>query len=237
MSRVRLYFQASQIQDQMDIFDKEIAHKIKDVLRLRVDDEIFLFDGEGKEYSFKIIEIKNKFIKLEKSADTIKKEKPLIRIVLAFPVIKEEKIEFILQKATELGVDEFSPFICRHSIQKEPSENKFSRWERIAVEAARQSERLWLPRIHPVNKFSNLVQSEYDLKLAGVIGGQDLKIVKFPQKGSILLILGPEGDWSPEEVILLEENDFFKVNLSDNILRSETAAVFFSGMVKYLTLV
>jgi 16S rRNA (uracil1498-N3)-methyltransferase len=154
-------------------------------------------------------------------------------ITLGIPLIKEQKMDLILQKATELGAWSFQPFICQRSIREKPSTAKKERWMKIVQEATRQSERLWLAQINDVIDFSDLIKREFGLKLAASIEGQKIMDIPKAHVNRTLLLIGPEGDFSAEEYEKLKTESFSLLKLSENILRVETASIIASGLIAY----
>lgn len=234
MSKTRLYIPKEHIDNILTIKDKSLLHKIKDVLNLKKGEFIFIFDGHGNEYLYKINEIRHGYIIIAKEKDKKVNDSLNGRITLAIPLIKEQRMDFILQKATELGVWEFKPFVCERSIKNSPSTTKIKRWERIVQEAARQSQRLWIPKIEEVFPFEKIINQDFAVKLAASINGESIETTPYIEKQEILLIIGPEGDFSPAEYSALSKNDFRFIKLSDNILRVETASMFAVGLISYL---
>lgn len=236
MSKTRIFLQPELIKETITIKDTQILHKLKDVLRLSPDDPFYIFDGQGREYLYKIIKISKKELVVSKQKETRYKPEPLRKLVLAFAILNEENMEFILQKGTELGVDKFIPFISQHSIPWQITPNKLKRWQTIIIEAARQSERLWLPAISDTVEFKELLIYDFPIKLAAVICGQDLASELSKKEGDILIVIGPKGDFSTLELKLLNDAKFKAIKLSENILKAETAAIFAVGLLRYLLL-
>ncbi|UCG35530.1 MAG: 16S rRNA (uracil(1498)-N(3))-methyltransferase [Candidatus Omnitrophota bacterium] len=234
MSKIRIHIEPGKITDTVSLEEKEVVHKLKNVLRLKKDDELYVFDGKGEEYLYKIKNIVKGKIYIEKVGRERKEDIPARRIALGFPLTKEEKIDFILQKATELGALSFIPFNCERCVHKAPSAKRLERWEKIIIEATRQSGRLWIPELHPVMEFKDIVGMSFQVKLAASIKGTGAKRVIDTQWGHVLIIVGPEGDLSESEESLLRENNFNFIKLSEHLLRVETAAVFAVGLINHL---
>lgn len=234
MSKIRIYVEPGKILDVVKIDDNDTVHKIKDVLRLREDSAVYVFDGKGSEYFCKVKEMRKNEVILIKENLSRKEKYQEKKIVLGFPLLKEEKIDFILQKATELGVYSFVPFVCRNSIQKNPSSLKLLRWEKIIIEAARQSGRLWIPGIDQAGSFQEVMDGKYEVKLVACAGKEKFNPGIVKNYKNILIIVGPEGDFSDSEFAVMNENGFLPVNLSMNILRVETAAIFAVGLLNFL---
>ena len=234
MSRVRIYIEPQKIAEAIVIEEKAMVHKLKNVLRLKKDNELYVFDGKGEEYLYKINNNVRNRIYVEKIRRERKEDIPARRIALGFPLTKEERVDFILQKATELGALSFIPFDCERCAHKVPSSKRFERWKKIIVEATRQSGRLWIPELQPVMSFKNIVETSFPVKLAASIKGMGAKRVIDTQWGHILIVVGPEGDLSESEEKLLKENNFHFIKLADYLLRVETAAVFAVGLISHL---
>jgi 16S rRNA (uracil1498-N3)-methyltransferase len=198
---------------------------------------VYAFDGVGKEYLYRICRAEKKALLLQ-SQGVIREEKEShARIVLGFPLSKEEKVDIILQKATELGVSVFIPFISSRSISVAPSSQKIDRWRRIIMEATRQSDRVWLPVLKDICSFSQLVEVPSTASAAKFVAAQSgcrLENVSVLPHDEVLLMVGPEGDFSDEEKDLLAARGFRFVNVAKNILRVETAAIFAVGLLNYL---
>ncbi len=239
MAKTRFYLQAEQIKQQIKVINKDFIHKIKNVLRLKKEDIIYIFDGKGSQWEYEIKEIKPKTILLTKIKKNIKKKPPKTSLVLGIPLIQEKKIDFILQKATELGVTGFIPFLSsrtksKGSLQSAVTSSKIKRWQKIIIEACRQSERLWIPTINNPLNLNELTEKYFNLKLIALPHEND-KITTLKNKPkNILCVVGPEGGFSSKELDDFKKHHFNPISLSENILRTETAAIFISGLIKYL---
>lgn len=234
MSKIRLYLAPENIKNFFEINDKEIIHKLTDVMRCKHGDVIYVFDGVGSEYLCVIVEMGKHSVLFERKQLIKKDISPQKKIVLGFPLIKEEKIEFLLQKTVELGVWAFIPFFCERSIHGNPSALKIERWQKIIKESVRQSERLWLPTLSFCVSFDEIVKSNFSIKFAATIEGKKIESVRNEQLQEILVIVGPEGDFSSVEKRLLLENNFQFITLASSILRVETAAIFGVGLLNYM---
>jgi 16S rRNA (uracil1498-N3)-methyltransferase len=235
MSKVRIYLTPKEIKSNIWLDDKNLIHKIRDVLRLRKGETIFVFDGEGREYLYGLVDIERRAVKIRRIKTTRVSDRPKSQIFLSFPIIKEDKLDFLLQKATELGVWRLLPFFSqRSSVSGKPSCARQDRWRRIIIEAARQSDRLWLPNIEEPKEFVEIIKEKADLKLAAHIEGNFLRKILTKEAKKILVIVGPEGDFSGEEIKRLKSEKFTFIKLSENILRTETAAIFLVGLINYL---
>lgn len=233
MCKARVYIEPAQIKDNISLGDKDIIHKLKDVLRLKKGEKVLIFDGAGKEYSYAIANLNEKEALFNKGKVLMNEKPPNKKVILGFPIARESKINFILQKCTELGVYEFIPFLCRRSLSAKPSQKKIQRWSKIVIEATRQSQRLWVPRVNSILDFAEITALKHKTKLVASTAGKSISEKINGGCNEILFVVGPEGGFSPEEYSDFKKNGFNFVSLSSNILRVETAAIFGSGILKY----
>lgn len=204
----------------------DFNHIVK-VLRMRVNDNLVLFDSKGFEYNTIIKNIaKDQIEVLIIDRHEVNTESPLI-ITLFQSIAKGDKMDFIVQKATELGVNDIYPVVTKRSEVK--NTNKISRWQKIADESIKQCGRIHSPRIHSEIKFEQV----FDIKQS------DLNIIFYESErtltlrnlltndifNSASLIIGPEGGFTDTEVSLATENGFKSVGLGKRTLRSETASI------------
>lgn len=222
------------------IEDFHTIHKIKDVLRKKAGDSINVFDGRGGEYQAVIKKFTPKKIEISTEKIIKKIPQPTVKITLGFSLLKSHKIDFIVQKGTELGIDEFIPFISKNTVVKEAGKSKLQRWMKISIEAAAQSKRVFLPAIKDVVSLQYLLEKSalYDLVLAAQPGVEKsvADIFKnFTKKAEkVLLIIGPEGGFSGNEIEHMSTfSNIAMVRISNFTLRSETASLLFSGLVAY----
>lgn len=213
----------------LKIVDDEALH-ISKVLRKSVGDFIFVVDGVGNTYQSKISEIKKTDILCEIISVQKNINEPSIEVTLAFSLLKNpSRIDFIIEKCTELGVTKFIPVITQRTISKT---FKFNRLKQITISAMKQSGRSRLPEIEEIKYFNEFVNSSdnYDLKL---IPHEQTEITKnirneiSAQKNlkRVLICIGPEGGFTDEEILLAEKNNFKTTSLGKRRLRAETAAI------------
>ncbi|ARU91931.1 16S ribosomal RNA methyltransferase RsmE [Spiroplasma clarkii] len=162
-----------------------------------------------------------------------------IKINLIARIIREQKWDFVLQKATELGVSKIIPVeFSRNVVTIDPKKatNKIARWQAICVEAAKQSKRITIPEITPiVRNLHELELYQSDLKLVAWEGEQSVNVKKHLQTNfkTINIIVGPEGGLTLTEVELLNQLGYVNVGLGENILRAETASLFLISIINY----
>jgi 16S rRNA (uracil1498-N3)-methyltransferase len=207
---------------------------IRDSLRIAIGETLWVGDGQGTRYCVEIIDVSKKAVS-GRILDTI--QEPLRRtprLILAQSLLKGEKMDWVIRKATELGVDELIPLESRHSVVQLKTDrvtHQLCRWQRIALEAAQQSEQWHVPTIAQPESLASLLTRKaigtVSLMLAERRDGTALQTVVLPQDvtGSVLVVIGPEGGWSQEEVHMAEQAGVVPITLGQYILRAETAAI------------
>lgn len=219
------------IDDKIAIEGKELHH-IKNVLRKKVGDTIFLTDGEGHRYKVSITQISRSLINAEILDKVHIKRAMIVALTLAFVPLKGLRNDFILEKGTELGVRRFLPFKSIFSaIPTLNSTTKLIHFRNVAISAMLQSQQYYIPEIIYQNEFDNLLKyfSNFDcVVLADRNGKQQIP----SGAGSILYIVGPEGGFDDSEIERFTEKDAQLLSLGRTRLRSETAAI--AGIIKIL---
>ncbi len=218
----------------------EDARHITAVLRMKTGDLLLLSDGEGTDYTVKIARAGRAEITAEIMSRTRRESGyPLITLGQGLP--KSDKMDFIVQKATELGVTDIAPLITERTIVKIKDEKKRTiRWQKIAREAAMQSNRPDIPKVETIRQLSDFLRTLNPepgilLLLPWEEGTIPVKNVLRGASGikRIIVLIGPEGGFSPAEAAIAEEKGFRPVSLGPNILRTETAAVAVLSMIGY----
>ena len=225
--KVRIYLDKKLNLDLDLILEKEDAHYLKNVMRLREGDNVFLFNSKDGEFKGEIIssDKKNTKVKLISKIDNINKPG---KISLIFSLIKSSKLDYLIQKCTEIGVKSFVPVISEKSVAKNFN---IKRTEKIIKESCEQSNQLFLPAIHEVEKLEKKIKSfdKNSIVFFADINSSNKKIdevIKNNKNREFYLLVGPEGDFSLKERDLLKSmNNCIPISLGQNILRSETAAV------------
>lgn len=222
--------------------NKEEIHHLTSVLRLKKDDGITIFNGKGLAAQGVIKSISKNTVEVEAiSFITTKPSTPLI--VLACAVPKRSKFETIIEKSTELGVDEIIPLKTTRTeikVSAAASSRQNTRYQDVAINAAKQCGRSFLPQIHPLTDFKNVLSqiSSNDLAIIGSLKGEpkrlpDIKILDTKEKGRIIVFIGPEGDFTDEEIASAIQKSCIPVTLGPNVLKVETAAL---SSISYLML-
>ena len=225
----RIYFPEELSIGKKIIFNAEISRHLSLVLRVKIDDSIIIFNGFGGEFKARIFSvIKQQVIAIiEKFVDK-NTESPL-EIHLLQGVSRGEKMDFTIQKAVELGVTSITPMFteyCNVKLPAERLENKLRHWRAIAIHAAEQSGRCFVPKIlNPISLRSLTSISFSGLKLVLVPGAENRLSDIIEKISKITLLIGPEGGLSAIEVADILEQQFLPIKLGPRILRTETAGL------------
>ena len=206
--------------------EEESKHCIR-VLRMNVGDELFLTDGCGNLYTARIADSNPKRCMVQIVTNQKEFGKRPFRLHIAIAPTKNiERFEWFLEKATEIGVDAITPLLCERSERKDV---KTDRLQKIVVSAMKQSVKAYLPKINEMQLFKRFVDSNLPADLKAIAHCNSPNLNPFQnvlQKGrSVLILVGPEGDFSPAEVELALSNGFSEVSLSTSRLRTETAGI------------
>ncbi len=211
-----------------------LLRHLRDSLRLHQGDELIVTDDGGTRYRTEVTVVAGRELSGRILETIAPPPKTAPSLILAQALLKGEKMDWVVQKATELGVDRFVPLLAKHSVVKlhqDRIEHQLSRWQRIAVEAAQQSERWTIPSIDEPATFPQLLirhgTATSKLMLAERSDGLSLQSIPLPVEAHnrVLLIIGPEGGWDQEELRLAHEQGCAAVTLGARILRAETAAI------------
>ncbi len=228
----RFFIDEKAIVDDTALITGNLFCHMAHALRLKIGTRIILSDGPGRKHVGIIATIgkDNLLVQLEESsAEPVRPAGPLLTLCQGLP--KGDKMEFILQKSTELGVDVIVPFVAERSVAKLPKEReaeRLERWRRITREAARQSRRTTIPELSPAADFHHLLESlqqEVKILLWEEEKSNRLKSVlgSLPAPKSVAVMVGPEGGLTGAEAAAAIASGFIPVTLGTRILRTETA--------------
>jgi 16S rRNA (uracil1498-N3)-methyltransferase len=232
--KIRLYFSEQIQSDLVAHLKKEQSHYLKDVMRLKVGDTFSVFNNLG-EWTASIQNYEKQAVKI-KILEKFRDKKSEQNIWLAFTPIKQNPLNFIIQKGTELGVQKFIPILSERTVVKDIN---VKRIKKIIIESAEQSNRISVPEITKLEKLESFL-SRFPTK--GCLVFCDINCDKSDLKntlskkdlGPVCILVGPEGDFSENErklIIDLEQSQ--PISLAKNILRAETAAVAAVTLVNY----
>ena len=231
-------------ENKVNIIGKDVNH-IKNVLRLEVEEQICICNKETSiSFLCKIIKLDNNFVIceiLEEIEDTTESN-TYIHIFQGLP--KSDKLEFIIEKCTEIGVKEITPVSMKRSIVKleeRDKTKKLNRWQKIAEVAAKQSKRDTILKVNNVVNFQNIFENvkDYDILLVAYEEEKEntLKEIlkRYKNKGNIKIavLIGPEGGIDESEINICKDNKFISITLGKRILRTETAPLVVSSNILY----
>jgi 16S rRNA (uracil1498-N3)-methyltransferase len=224
------------------VISGELFRHMARVLRMKAGAEVLLVDSGGAEYHGTIATVSSRELVVTLIEGAVRNETetgPAITLYQALP--KGDKLELILQKATELGVNTIVPFAAARSVARHSDtrgSQKLERWQKIVLEAARQSGRSIIPEVAPAGSLAELLQhAEQSVRLMLWEDEQDNRfrsaVADLPAPGTIAVLVGPEGGFTPEEVNMAREKGFIPLTLGKRILRTETAGLAMLAILQY----
>jgi 16S rRNA (uracil1498-N3)-methyltransferase len=217
------------------------AHHILAVMRLKELDKVIVFDGTGREYVGFIKDIKGKSLTVEIIETRTPHGKETSRMTLIQAIPKREKMDYIVEKAAELGVHSIIPVVTKRTIVKWSDEKKTAaaaRWQRMVREASKQCGRTDIPQIGAVRAFADVFKdsTDYDLALMAALSDEAVRLrdaLRGFNGGKIAIAVGPEGDFTPDEIKRAENAKFTVVNLGRRVLKSDTAGLAALAILDY----
>lgn len=237
------------------------AHHARDVLRMKRGDRAVVFNGRGREITAEIVDLTGKEVRFRKLSES--ETPPLrCRVILGQAIPKGKNMDLIVQKAVEIGAAEIAPIISERTIvdlDAKEAEQKQAKWQQIAIEAAKQCGQNWLPTVckprklkeffsaveagvSPANERPTRAPLQFDLRLIGSLQPDALHLKKIigdhverhrERPKSVLMMVGPEGDFTPAELALAKSHGCQPITLGPIILRVETAAIYCLSVLSY----
>ncbi|MEM9399740.1 MAG: 16S rRNA (uracil(1498)-N(3))-methyltransferase [Verrucomicrobiota bacterium] len=220
------------------------AHHALNVLRIRKGETVTLFDGRGLELQARVTSISKRTLEYDIISRKLTPE-PICRLKLVQALLKSKAMDLVIQKATELGMTDLYPVQTKHAVMqlnKDQLKAKREKWQHIAIEACKQCGQNRIPTIHSclnVKNFLQTTEKENSLCLIGSL--QDarrtlpevLRETNLRKTKHVYYMIGPEGDFSADELNMAEESGFQSVSLGSLTLRSETAALQMTSVLNY----
>jgi 16S rRNA (uracil1498-N3)-methyltransferase len=252
--RINSLVNAGELEKELVVLSAEESHHLSRVLRVQEGQAITLFDGKGN-VADAVIESARKSAVEVRVSNRWKVPPPAVQIDLIQAVPKPDRWELVMQKAVELGVSNIYPILTQHTEFK-PNEKKMERWQKIVSSAAQQCEVRWLPTLKPLEKLDGIIPmlGAYELVLIGSLYDGTIPLRDVPLAGlegsvrgsanaeqrpegvaikQVALLIGPEGDFSQEEVDAAVAAGAVPVSFGERILRTETAAIFGLSVLAY----
>lgn len=246
----RFYLAPESWQPDALILTGSEAHHAGHVLRLETGDKIVLFNGCGREITAEIVSIGSPAIHLRKLHEA---QTPPLRchITLGQAIPKGKNMDLIVQKAVEIGASEIAPILSARTVvrlDEESAASKQAKWQTVAIEAAKQCGQNWLPQVQPPRSLSHFFQEHgrFDLKLIGSLQSDAVYLKKIlaeysaehgDRPASVLMLVGPEGDFTPAELSLARSQGCRPITLGPIVLRVETASIYCLSVLSYELLV
>ena len=229
MSNIRLFYSKSLSLNLTDKLDKSQSHYLAKVMRIKENEVFSLFNNSG-EWEAKILNITKSIVEFNVTKQLRQKENTK-ELWLAFSPIKSNYFNFMIQKATELGVTKFLPVIFERTIVRKVNKERL---EKVIIEAAEQSNRITVPSIEDPQKLKSFLNNDMDLIFTDLnTANTKIDLTKLTTKPTCVII-GPEGDFSEQErEEILKFNGVQSVKINENILRSETAVISALSIINY----
>lgn len=240
----RFYISGEVVGGKVVIDDAGQLHHLKDVLRLKMADEVIVFDSRGNEYRCSITELDQ-----NQAVLTVMEKKPAQtgknKLTVACAIPKKAGMDDIIDSLTQLGVDTIIPMETERVIirlDEAKKEARLERWRRIAQSAAQQSQRSIVPLIQSITRFDSVLaqSTDFDLKLIPTLSGDNKhvrEVLGDSRPDNMLVLIGPEGDFTPQEIELAQGAGFIPVSLGDSVLRVGTAAIALASYIKLSLLI
>ena len=208
--------------------DDDAAHYVRSVLRLKQDQAIVVFNGQGGEYHARFSEVSRKAVRAEIESHVARDVESPLAIHLGLGISRGDRMDWAVQKAVELGVTQLTPLITERCVIKfndDKKQQRFDHWHGIIRHAAEQSGRTCLPKLHPVTSFAEWVDMQTELRVfLDPYANHSLHDVT-PENQRLTLLSGPEGGFSDQEREFARQAGFTAVRMGARILRTETAVL------------
>ena len=231
MSNIRLFFLGSLSTNMIDKLDKSQSHYLSKVMRVKENEVFSLFNNNG-EWEAKVLDISKSIIKF-KIIKQIRQKENIKELWLAFSPIKSNYQNFMIQKATELGITKFIPIIFDRTIVRKINKERL---EKIVIEASEQSNRINVPMIEESQSLNKFLKTNPINLIFTDLNSNNNKIDKSKLTDSpVCIIIGPEGDFSEiERKKILSFSGVQAIKINENILRSETAVISAISIINYV---
>jgi 16S rRNA (uracil1498-N3)-methyltransferase len=215
--------------------DKDQSRRLTSVMRLRPGDPFLVFGGDGHEWHATLTG--NLKAQVEAQVGELVRHAPVPALTLDLwcGLVRANRFDWAVEKCTEAGADIIRPLVSEHAARGEDaSTTRLERWQRIAAEAAEQSGRLFVPVIEPPSPFARLIDSPGRVLVLADAGGQRWEETRrlLPDRGTVAIAIGPEGGFSDDEVAAARAHGALVTRLGPNILRTETAAVVATALLR-----
>lgn len=238
MRAPRIYSDQSLASNSELELDKKAAHHLTRVLRRKAGDSLVLFNGDGHEYPATLTGVeRNGATVTTRERVTRATESPL-HTHLGISVSKGDRMDWLVQKATELGVSEITPILsqrCEVRLSGERAQKKQAHWQQVVQSACEQSMRNTVPTVHAITPLGHwLKQTDYDTALVLAPGASNIELGSLAKPARAALLVGPEGGLEDNEIAEAVAQDFSPLALGPRILRTETAPLAAISLMQFL---
>ena len=223
------------------VMDGFASHHALKVMRLKNNDQLILFNGDGSDYTGQVINITKRQVEVSiKSKKNIGSESNL-KVIILQALTSSDKMDLIIQKTTELGISEIQPIVCERSIvkiKKDKIDKKLSHWRQVAIAACEQCGRAEIPKIREpeniIKYLERVMESDKDTKIIlSPEAAQSLDNIIPNSKQAIKVLIGPEGDFTKQELDFSIQKGFSPIKIGPRILRTETAPITILSILQY----
>lgn len=241
MKRAHTFLQQLGVKEGLLIAEGEELVHLRDALRLSVGDLVTVSDGAGTLHETQVLRIGKHSMELEILHRT-NFPRPAVEYHLYQSLLKGSRMEMAVQKTTEIGIDKIVPIITERTVVRmgeEKSKGRVERWQKMCLEASKQSRRQTVPRVEKIVEFSEVLEKmgDYGLFVVPHETEKERKLTDFKPVGplsKVAYLIGPEGGLTEAEISSLRERGAWTVTLGSNVLRSETAALVTLAILKSL---
>lgn len=231
MSLLPIFYEPALPANESFILSENTSKHIVQVLRMKDDDKIHLTNGKGELLVVQITKAHKRFTEVTVNSRSLK-EVSESKITIGISLIKNPgRFEWFLEKATEIGIYSIIPLLCTRTEKKE---FRYDRMNSILITAMLQSQQTWLPTLHQPTKFQDVVTSFLSTEkyIAHCNEGNKMLLQALTNNSSKIILIGPEGDFSKEEIDMATKNNYVSVSLGDTRLRTETAGILAAAFSK-----
>lgn len=218
---MQLFYSPSWSQSEPFFLSEEESRHCISVLRHQIGDKIHIVDGKGSKLLCEILVVHPKKTQLRFIEKIETNQKPSIIHIAISPTKSNDRLEWFLEKACEIGVGKITPLICQRT---ERNKVNIERWNKIIQSACKQAQVLYFPLLEEAVKFDKFIKTCSENTFIASIEAKK-KMSEFPKMDSATIVIGPEGDFSEEEFQMVRQLGLKEVSLSDNVLRVETAGL------------
>ena len=223
------------------VMDDFAAHHALKVMRLKNNDQLILFNGDGLDYTGQVISISKRQVEVSIKSKKIIESESNLRVILLQALTSSEKMDLIIQKTTELGISEIQPIICERSIVKiknDKIQKKILHWRQVSIAACEQCGRAKIPKIHEpeniIKYLEKITKSNNETKIIlSPDATQSLNKVSPNIEQDIKVLIGPEGDFTKQELEFAIKKGFLSIKIGPRILRTETAPISILSILQY----